>query len=275
MGALPGTRRGAADDLVLAFVLAAVVLYQGAEVESYNDQPVVVGVVKPDSPASARGHPDGRPHRHRRGPPRRHVGKNSSLTVGTRANREVQLGLLRQGVDVSKSVTPISDDKAKFEIGDIGVLPDVHPHLLGVTAGEPGGESGAEAWRCDCRRQWRARDVRSRVPADHPQEREHAGDRVDSPQRRAGHVVGDAPAERQGRLHRRAAERRHEVDQAVGRRRNQAERAEERADGRHDRSDRVGIAHAPALAQQLDGPDRDRAGVRRIGASSDGSRWRA
>ena len=34
-----------AMNLLLAFLLAAVVLYQGAEVESYNDQPVVVGVV--------------------------------------------------------------------------------------------------------------------------------------------------------------------------------------------------------------------------------------
>jgi len=43
---------GPVMNLLLAFFLAAVVLYQGAEVESYNDQPVVVGVVKPDSPAA-------------------------------------------------------------------------------------------------------------------------------------------------------------------------------------------------------------------------------
>ena len=40
------------------------------------------------------------------------------------------------------TVTPVADDKGRFEIGDIGVLPDVHPHLLAISDGEPGDKAG-------------------------------------------------------------------------------------------------------------------------------------
>jgi len=46
---------------------------------------------------------------------------------------------------VTKTVTPVSDDKARFEIGVIGVLPNVHPHLLAISAGEPGDKGGLKA----------------------------------------------------------------------------------------------------------------------------------
>src|SRR3954465_14086904 len=132
---------GPSMNLLLAFFLAAVVLYQGAEVESYNDQPVVVGVVKPDSPAAradirtgdrvvtVAGH-------------RVDTWEQFFVTVGTRANHQVEIGLLRQGLDVTKSVTPVADDKGRFEIGDIGVLPNVHPHLVAISDGEPGAKAG-------------------------------------------------------------------------------------------------------------------------------------
>jgi len=132
---------GPVMNLLLAFFLAAVVLYQGAEVESYNDQPVVVGVVKPDSPAAradirtgdrivtVAGH-------------NVDTWEEFFVTIGTRANRAVDVGLLRQGLDVTKSVTPVADDKGRFEIGDIGVLPNVHPHLVAISDGEPGAKAG-------------------------------------------------------------------------------------------------------------------------------------
>src|SRR5262245_9337236 len=44
---------GPAMNIVLAFVLTTVVLYQGAEVPVYDDQPVVIGAIDPDSPAAA------------------------------------------------------------------------------------------------------------------------------------------------------------------------------------------------------------------------------
>ena len=132
---------GPSMNLLLAFFLAAVVLYQGAEVESYNDQPVVVGVVKKDSPAQRADI--------RTGDRIVTVGGHNVdtweeffVSIGTRANREVQVGLLREGTPQTKTVTPVSDEKAKFEIGDIGVLPNVHPHILAITPGEPGDKGG-------------------------------------------------------------------------------------------------------------------------------------
>ena len=134
---------GPVMNLLLAFFLAAVVLYQGAEVESYNDQPVVVGVVKTDSPAARADIRTG----DRIVTVAGHKVDNWEeffVTIGTRANHPVDIGLLRQGLDVSKTVTPVAEDKSRFEIGDIGVLPNVHPHLIDVTNGEPGQKAGLQ-----------------------------------------------------------------------------------------------------------------------------------
>jgi len=46
---------GPVMNLLLALMLTAIVLYQGAQVAIYEDQPVVVGVVKADSPAAVAG----------------------------------------------------------------------------------------------------------------------------------------------------------------------------------------------------------------------------
>src|SRR5256885_8171094 len=135
---------GPTMNLLLAFFLAAVVLYQGAEVESYNDQPVVVGVVKMDSPAARAGIKTGDRIVSVAGH-RVDTWEDFFVTVGTRANREVQIALLRQGLDVTTTVTPVPDEKAKFEIGDIGVLPNVPPHRIDVTDGEPGQKAGFRA----------------------------------------------------------------------------------------------------------------------------------
>ena len=43
-------------------------------------------------------------------------------------------------------MTPVvAPGQSRFEIGDIGVLPDVHPHLTSVNAGEPGARAGLKA----------------------------------------------------------------------------------------------------------------------------------
>jgi regulator of sigma E protease len=135
---------GPTMNLLLAFFLAAAVLYQGAEVETYNDQPVIVGVVKPDSPAARADIRTGD----------RIVtvaGHNIDdweeffVTIGQRANHPVDVGLHRGDVALTKTVTPVAEDKSKFEIGYIGVLPNVHPHLLETTPNEPGAKAGLKA----------------------------------------------------------------------------------------------------------------------------------
>ena len=135
---------GPAMNLLLAFVLLAGILYQGAEVASYADQPVNVGLVKPESPAaladirpgdrivSVAGH-------------RVDTWEEFSITVGTRPNREISIGLLRDGLDVTKTVTPVAEEKGRFETGDIGVMPNVHPHLAAISENEPGAKAGLKA----------------------------------------------------------------------------------------------------------------------------------
>src|SRR5262245_57558327 len=46
---------GPVMNIAMALVLTSVVFYQGADVPVYEDQPVVVGVVMPDSPAAKAG----------------------------------------------------------------------------------------------------------------------------------------------------------------------------------------------------------------------------
>ena len=136
---------GPVMNLLLAFVLTAVVLYQGAEISTYGDQPVVVGSVAADSPAerariiagdrivSVADH-------------RVDNWEQFDIAVGSRPNREITLALLRNGLEVTTTVTPrVLPGQSRFEIGDIGVLPNVHPHLLSVNAGEPGARGGLMA----------------------------------------------------------------------------------------------------------------------------------
>jgi regulator of sigma E protease len=68
------------------------------------------------------------------------------VTIGARPNREISVGLLRNGLDITRKLTPVvAAGQNRFEIGDIGVLPNVHPHLLSVNAGEPGARGGLMA----------------------------------------------------------------------------------------------------------------------------------
>jgi regulator of sigma E protease len=54
--------------------------------------------------------------------------------------------LLRNGLEVTRQVTPIAPPgQSRFEIGDIGVLPNVHPHVRSVTAGEAAEKAGLKA----------------------------------------------------------------------------------------------------------------------------------
>jgi regulator of sigma E protease len=132
---------GPVMNLLLAFGLTAAVLYQGAEVAAYEDQPPVVGVVVPDFPAARAGIQPGdrivavADHRV-------DTWEQFNLAIGARPNREVSISLLRQGLDVSLKITPVNTPGQRYEIGYIGVLPNVHPHLISLNAGEPGDKAG-------------------------------------------------------------------------------------------------------------------------------------
>src|SRR6476620_8148320 len=87
---------GPVMNILLAVVVMAVVLAQGAEVPAYHDQPPVIGSVKPDSPAQKAGL--------RRGDRVLTVADmpvdtwdKFDIEVGTRPNREIELTFLRDG----------------------------------------------------------------------------------------------------------------------------------------------------------------------------------
>ena len=50
-----------------------------------------------------------------------------SLTIGTRADRDVRLTVVRDGRQ--QAVTMRAASEGRFEVGDIGVLPDVYPSV--------------------------------------------------------------------------------------------------------------------------------------------------
>jgi regulator of sigma E protease len=132
---------GPVMNILLAFILTAVVLYQGVEKAAYEDDPPVVGVITAGSPASkadikvgdkiiaVAGHTVS-------------TWEDFLIQIGARPNREVDIKLLRSGFEVSTKVTPAVMGQSRFEFGDIGVLPDVHPFVPRVNQGEPAEKAG-------------------------------------------------------------------------------------------------------------------------------------
>jgi regulator of sigma E protease len=130
---------GPVMNLVLSFILMTVVLLQGAQVPSFQDDPVVVGAVTAGSPAERGGiKPGDRVIK---------VGSHDVATwdqfflvIGARANQDVPLTVLRQGLETKLTVRP--EPQTKYEVGEIGILPDVHPKVTSVEAGGPADKAG-------------------------------------------------------------------------------------------------------------------------------------
>ena len=130
---------GPAMNVLLAIVLMWVVLLQGAQVPAFIDQPPVIGSVAPASPAEKGGIQRGDRIVRVSG---REVStwEDLSIAIGTKANREVPVELVRDGRTLTVRVTP--DPQTKYEVGDIGVFPNVHPRVLAVVKGDPADRAG-------------------------------------------------------------------------------------------------------------------------------------
>jgi regulator of sigma E protease len=133
---------GPAMNVALAIVLLWVVLMQGDQVPAYQDQPVVIGLVNAESPAARVGL--------RAGDLILRVDDDETpawndffLAVGTKANRDVQLTVVRDGREERLTVRP--EPQTRFEFGDIGVLPDVYPSIESVFPGDPAEQAGLKA----------------------------------------------------------------------------------------------------------------------------------
>ncbi len=130
---------GPVMNIVLAVVVMAVVLAQGAEVPVYQDQPPVVGAVAPGSPAEQAGIQRGDLILDVAG---RQVDtwEDLFIAVGTRPDRDVLVTLRRAGQTRTVTVRPVPE--TRYEIGSIGVMPDINPIVASVIAGEPAERAG-------------------------------------------------------------------------------------------------------------------------------------
>jgi len=112
---------------VLALVVMAVVLYQGAPVPAYESQPVVIGGFTSTSIGARAGLKAGD----------RIVSVDAKtvetwdqfwMAIISKAKREVALGFIRDGRPGQVTVVP--EGLTKYELGDIGIQPLVHPQVL-------------------------------------------------------------------------------------------------------------------------------------------------
>ncbi|MFH1731572.1 MAG: RIP metalloprotease RseP [Planctomycetota bacterium] len=132
---------GPVMNILLAIVVLAVVLYQGADVPAYEQRTPIVGRVVEGSAAARAGSETGD-----------RIVSIADKTVETweqvfmavlpKANREVRMVVRRDGLDRTLLVTP--DAQTKYEIGDIGVLPEIHPQVISVSPGDPAAEAGVQ-----------------------------------------------------------------------------------------------------------------------------------
>jgi regulator of sigma E protease len=128
-------------NIVLAVIVLAFVLAQGAHISAYRDEPPVVAAVMPGSPAEQVGL--------RRDDRILTVAgdqvatwEDLLLAIATRPDRDVAMTVLRGNDTVSVTVRPTAE--GRYEIGNIGVLPDTYPYVASVNAGSPAERMGLQ-----------------------------------------------------------------------------------------------------------------------------------
>jgi regulator of sigma E protease len=132
---------GPVMNLLLAIVVMTAVFYQGAQVAIFEEQPVVVGTFTEKSAAQKAGvlagdrivAVDGKTV---------DTWDQFSMVIVAKAKRDVALSIVRGGKPVQISVVP--DAQGKYEMGDIGVQPLVHPEVAEINPNQPAFEAGLQ-----------------------------------------------------------------------------------------------------------------------------------
>lgn len=130
---------GPVMNILLAWVVLAGVLAQGADVPLADSSPPVVGSVADDSPAAAAGLRPGD----------RILSVNGrgvatwellAIEVVPRAGRELSVVVARDGGQLTVQITP--DAVGRYEIGDIGIAPIERPQIIQVNPATPAERAG-------------------------------------------------------------------------------------------------------------------------------------
>ena len=137
---------GPAMNLGLAVIVLAVVLMQGATAPAYISRPALVGVVKSGSPAEKAGLQRGDIIT-RLGSADVATWEQLEMAVASRPEREVEMVVIRDRQEQRLTIRPDLAElrtrgNARFEIGTIGVWPDVNPSIRALVAGEPAEKAG-------------------------------------------------------------------------------------------------------------------------------------
>jgi regulator of sigma E protease len=126
-------------NVLLAVVVLAGVLYQGADEPLWPEAVPIVGHVTEDSPAAAAGIQVGD----------RIVRINDTaietwddyyMLVLPKANREISVAVERGGRQIEARLTP--DSVSKYELGNIGVGPAIRPMVTTIAPGSPAEKAG-------------------------------------------------------------------------------------------------------------------------------------
>jgi regulator of sigma E protease len=129
-------------NLALAWLVMAVVLYQGAQLPAFDQDPPVIGSITSKSVAAEAGLKagdrivgvDGQPVS---------TWEEFSVAVLPKANTPVNLEVEQNGERSEHLITPKA--VGKFDAGEIGVMPIVHPEILETNPGEPAQQAGLKS----------------------------------------------------------------------------------------------------------------------------------
>jgi regulator of sigma E protease len=135
---------GPTMNILLAVVVTAFVLgIQGVRQPVYLEGPALIGSVVSGSPAEKAGLVRGDRVITISGD-QIATWKDLELAIGLRRpNRDLSVTVLRNGQNVTMSVTPVAE--GKYEVSDIGVLPDANPVITRVLAGDRAEQAGFKA----------------------------------------------------------------------------------------------------------------------------------
>ncbi len=133
---------GPVMNILLAIIVMTGVLYHGATEPVYLQKPAVVGSVQPGSAAEKAGI---KPGDEITGVSGKVVDtwERLDMQVLPRAGQEVPVTVRRDGQELTIRVTP--DSRTEFKVGDLGVIPVLHPQIQSVNPGEPADKAGVKA----------------------------------------------------------------------------------------------------------------------------------